>query len=99
MLLEILLGVSIISLAFSWYLLVLSLRRINAYENFIDEFQQIITYATEQMKRVDADGHYKADDETGFFFEQLKDLQTLLNNIFEEEEISGTQKDTNKEKE
>jgi hypothetical protein len=37
------------------------------------------------MKAVDAKGHYESDDETGFFFEQLKDLQVLLNGIFETE--------------
>jgi hypothetical protein len=37
------------------------------------------------MKQVDSRGHYEADDETGFFFQQLKDIQLLLNDIFEEE--------------
>jgi hypothetical protein len=35
------------------------------------------------MKLVDEKGHYEADDETGFFFTQLKELQSLLDNIFE----------------
>ena len=39
------------------------------------------------MKQVDARGHYEADDETGFFFQQLKELQELLNGIFENEQI------------
>ena len=39
------------------------------------------------MKQVDAKGHYESDDETGFFFQQLKELQELLNGIFENEEI------------
>ena len=38
------------------------------------------------MKQVDTRGHYEADDETGFFFKQLKDLQLLLNDVFENEE-------------
>ena len=58
-----------------------SLRRINNYENLIIEF------ATTKMKQVDANGHYEADDETGFFFQQLKELQELLNGIFENEQI------------
>ena len=62
-----------------------ALRRINQYENLITQFQQIITFSTEKMKQVDANGHYESDDETGFFFQQLKDLQTLLDGIFEEE--------------
>ena len=63
-----------------------SLRRINQYEGLIIEIQNIIEFATTKMKQVDARGHYEADDETGFFFEQLKQLQELLNGIFENEE-------------
>ena len=62
-----------------------SLRRINQYEGLIIEFQNIIEFATTKMKQVDARGHYESDDETGFFFQQLKELQELLNGIFEKE--------------
>ena len=67
-------------------LLYFSLRRINQYEGLIMEFQNIIEFATQKMKQVDAAGHYESDDETGFFFQQLKELQELLNGIFENEE-------------
>ena len=73
-----------------------SLRRINQYEGLIMEFQNIIEFATQKMKQVDARGHYESDDETGFFFQQLKELQELLNGIFENEETeensSGAEK-------
>ena len=62
-----------------------SLRRINQYESLIEQFQQIIEFSTEKMKQVDTEGHYESDDETGFFFEQLKQLQLSLDGIFEEE--------------
>jgi len=64
-----------------------SLRRINQYESLIIEIQRIIEFATTKMKQVDSKGHYESDDETGFFFQQLKELQELLNGIFENEEI------------
>jgi hypothetical protein len=64
-----------------------SLRRINQYEGIIIEIQNIIEFATTKMKQVDAKGHYEADDETGFFFQQLKELQELLNGIFENKEV------------
>jgi len=86
MILEIIITVLSIFTCFISYLFVLSLRRINQYENFIIQLQQIVEYATEKMKTVDVDGHYEADDETGFFFEQLKELQLLFNEIFETEE-------------
>ena len=67
-------------------LLFYSLRRVTQYEDLIIQFQQIITYATERMKLVDSAGHYESDDETGFFFEELKQLQLQLDDIFESEE-------------
>ena len=66
-------------------LLFFSLKRINQYEDLISQFQQIITFSTEKMKAVDTRGHYESDDETGFFFEQLKQIQLLLDGVFEEE--------------
>ena len=73
-----------------------SLRRINQYESLIIEIQRIIEFATTKMKQVDTRGHYESDDETGFFFQQLKELQELLNGIFENEETeensSGAEK-------
>ena len=66
-------------------LLFYSLKRINQYENLITQFQQIITFSTNKMKQVDSAGHYESDDETGFFFEQLKQIQLSLDVIFEEE--------------
>ena len=97
MILEIIITVLSIFTCFISYLFVLSLRRITQYENFIIQLQQVVEYATEKMKTVDASGHYKSDDETGFFFEQLKELQLSLNNIFETEKESNAKK--NKEKE
>ena len=45
----------------------------------------MVEYSTERMKQVDSSGHYESDDETGFFFKQLKDIQLLLSDIFETE--------------
>ena len=67
-------------------LLFYSLRRVTQYEDLIVQFQQIISYASERMKMVDSTGHYESDDETGFFFEELKQLQLQLDDIFESEE-------------
>ena len=68
-------------------LLFFSLRRINQYEDLILQFQQIVTFATEKMKQADSRGHYESDDETGFFFKQLKELQLTLDGVFETEQL------------
>ena len=62
-----------------------SLRRITQYEELILQIQQVIKFSTDKMKLVDSKGHYESDDETGFFFEQLKQIQLSLDAIFEEE--------------
>ena len=68
-------------------LLYFSLRRINQYEDLILQIQQVITFSTDKMKQVDSSGHYESDDETGFFFEQLKQIQLSLDGLFETEKI------------
>ena len=76
-------------------LLYFSLRRINQYESLIIEFQKIIEFSTEKMKQVDSKGHYESDDETGFFFKQLKQLQLTLDGVFEseqQEKLDGEEK-------
>ena len=72
---------------FTSVLVYYSLRRITQYEELILQIQQVIKFSTEKMKIVDSKGHYESDDETGFFFEQLKQIQLSLDGIFEE----GTQ--------
>ena len=62
-----------------------SLRRITQYEELILQIQQVVKFSTDKMKLVDAKGHYESDDETGFFFTQLKQIQLSLDGIFEEE--------------
>jgi len=71
-----------------------SLRRITQYEELILEIQQVIKFSTEKMKLVDAKGHYESDDETGFFFEQLKQIQLSLDGIFEEQETENAKKES-----
>ncbi len=82
--------VSVVSSTLLFY----SLRRITQYEEFILEIQQVIKFSTDKMKLVDSKGHYESDDETGFFFEQLKQLQLSLDGIFETEETENAKKES-----
>ena len=76
----------IVLLLFISYMLALSMRRINQYEDLILQIQQIITFATDKMKHVDSTGHFESDDEVGFFFEELKSIQLSLDGVFEQTE-------------
>ena len=74
---------------FTSLLVYYSLKRITQYEEFILQIQQVIKFSTEKMKLVDSKGHYESDDETGFFFQQLKQIQLSLDGIFEEETLDA----------
>ena len=78
---------------FTSVLVYYSLRRITQYEELILEIQQVIKFSTDKMKLVDAKGHYESDDETGFFFQQLKQIQLSLDGIFEEQETQDAKKE------
>jgi len=84
--------ISIVSSLLLYY----ALKRINQYENFILKIQQMIQYSTERMNVVDSKGTFESDDEVGFFFKQLKDLQLLLDGIFETEKNTGEKNDNKK---
>ena len=66
-----------------------SLKRITQYEELSVQSQHVIKFSTDKMKLVDAKGHYESDDETGFFFQQLKQIQLSLDGIFEEEIVDA----------
>ena len=83
MIIEIILTIIIISLGVTLFY---ALRRINQYEDILIDFQNIINFASEKMKQVDSKGTFESDDEVGFFFEELKKLQNLLDNLFETEQ-------------
>ena len=78
---------------FTSLLVYYSLKRITQYEEFILQIQQVIKFSTDKMKLVDAKGHYESDDETGFFFQQLKQIQLSLDGIFEEQETQDAKKE------
>ena len=89
---------------FSSILLYYSLKRITQYEelqmkyeNLLIQVRQIIDFSSEKMKQIDASGHFESDDEVGFFFDELKNIQSMLDNLFEIENNEETE-DAKKEK-
>tara|TARA_R110000803_G_scaffold158543_1_gene222785 strand:+ start:154 stop:429 length:276 start_codon:yes stop_codon:yes gene_type:complete len=46
--------------------------------SFIGEFSKQLNIADERLQQVDTKGTFKSDDEIGWFFEQIKVLQTSL---------------------
>ena len=98
MIFEILCVVLGITLIFLIMLVYYSLKRITIYEQIILQVNDKIEYVNQQLKIIDEKGTFEADDEVGFFFQELKDVGKLLDNLFEEVE-DATTKEEEKEKE
>ena len=93
LIITILLGV--ITLLFS-VITFYALKRINQYENIILNINNTIESINRQLKLIDDKGSFEADDEVGFFFDELKQLGTQLEELFETEEVDD---DTQEKKE
>ena len=93
LIITILLGV--ITLLFS-VITFYALKRINQYENIILNINNTIESINRQLKLIDDKGSFEADDEVGFFFDELKQLGEQLEELFETEEVDD---DTQEKKE
>lgn len=66
-----------------------ALKRINQYENIILNINNTIETINRQLKLIDDKGHFEADDEVGFFFDEVKQLGNQLEELFETEEVDN----------
>ena len=64
-----------------------ALKRINQYENIILNINNTIETINRQLKLIDDKGHFEADDEVGFFFDEMKQLGNHLGELFVTEEV------------
>ncbi len=76
-----------------------SLKRITRYEEILLNISDKTDFINHQLKLIDEKGTFEADDEVGFFFEELKNLNTILNNLFETEVDDATIKEEKKKEE
>ena len=97
MLIEILCGVLATTTIFSSMLVYYSLKRINQYEELILQINDKIEYVNAQLKLIDEKGTFEADDEVGFFFEELKEIGKILDNLFEAVDDAPTKEEAKKE--
>ena len=52
-----------------------------SYMTYLNKISDIIDFSDKKLKEVDEKGSFKSDDEVGFFFEQIKALQDILNSF------------------
>lgn len=71
------------------------LKKVEAYEETIKDYEthlldfqeyykqlvEAIQYSDLRIKQIDARGSFKSDDEIGYFFKLIQDLQILLNSF------------------
>lgn len=48
-------------------------------DEFISKFMDTVNKTDAKLKQIDYKGSFEADDEIGFFFKEIKTLQTTLN--------------------
>jgi hypothetical protein len=50
-----------------------------SYLDYLNKVSGIIEFSDQKMKEIDSKGTFSSDDEIGFFFEQIKQIQDVLN--------------------
>ena len=49
------------------------------YMTYLNKISDYIEVTDKRLKEIDAKESFKSDDEIGFFFEQIKNIQSVLN--------------------
>lgn len=52
-----------------------------SYLDYLDKLSKTIEYMDVRLKQIDSKGTFAADDEIGWFFDQIKVMQSKLNNF------------------
>ena len=81
----ILLSILVVTLGFTTYNLLkkneIQEDILAGYMTYLNKISDTIEMSEKKMVEVDAKGSFKSDDEVGFFFEQIKTIQTALNSF------------------
>lgn len=77
-----------IVLSVTFYIVWNLLRKVERLEDTSNDLSEylyntstIIDQMNERVQEIDKKGTFESDDEVGFFFEQLKEIQSILNSI------------------
>ena len=52
---------------------------LSSYLLYLDRISRVIELSDNRLKEIDAKDTFKSDDEVGFFFEQVTQIQSILN--------------------
>tara|TARA_B100001093_G_scaffold403230_1_gene391175 strand:+ start:273 stop:572 length:300 start_codon:yes stop_codon:yes gene_type:complete len=51
------------------------------YLNYLDRLSKTIEVSDKKLKEIDQAGTFKSDDEVGYFFKSIQDIQDILNDF------------------
>jgi hypothetical protein len=51
------------------------------YLKYLDNISRAIEVSEEKIKKIDIKGSFEGDDEVGFFFQTIKQIQEILNDF------------------
>ena len=54
---------------------------VTAYMVYLNKISDYIETTDKKLKEIDAKGSFESDDEIGFFFKQIQNIQTVLNSF------------------
>ena len=79
------LGVLVVALGFTTFNLLRKNEKqediLTSYMEYLNQVSKTIEFSDEKMKKIDSQGIFKSDDEIGFMYEQIKELQKILSNF------------------
>tara|TARA_R110000751_G_scaffold70673_1_gene143247 strand:+ start:119 stop:376 length:258 start_codon:yes stop_codon:yes gene_type:complete len=77
--LYVVLGVLIVWLGLSIYLMKNLLKKLERFEDFVENLNDDIHAIDKSLKVIDERVSFKSDDEIGFYFDEIKKLQEHIN--------------------
>jgi precorrin-6x reductase len=81
----IILSVLVLALGYTTYNLLRKFEKqediLAGYLDYLDKLSRVIEVSDEKLKQIDSRGTFESDDEVGFFFQQIKGLQDILNDF------------------
>ena len=79
----IILSVTVVILGFTTFNLLMKNEQaediIMSQDTFISKFMDTVNKADAKLKQIDHKGSFESDDEIGFFFKEVKNIQATLN--------------------
>ncbi len=81
--LTIILGIMVVVLGFTTFNLLKKNERqediLTGYMEYLSKISGVIEFSDKKLKEVDRKGSFESDDEVGFFFQEIKQIQETLN--------------------